>query len=93
MCAIPENAKLGTSILLGPLLDSLNGMALLMSGDPLYNPEFYPKLSQCLNSADPELLQLHDLLWAGALELAANADSKWDWTEEWRNCYELPEVT
>lgn len=74
--------------------ESLNAMELMMSGNPDYDPDFYNNLVQCLQTADPNLVELHDIIWEGVLELGGNSNINTykKLPEEWRNCSDLPAV-
>ena len=71
----------------GPTKDMLNGINQLMTGssEP-YDPEFYNRLVECLNTVDQlRLLKVVDAQWKGFLDNSATLGTKAD---PWKTCSE-----
>ena len=68
-----------------PLQDALNGMQVMMNGQPTFNPEFYNELVTCMNSLDSRLLTSVGSQWDGMIQYA-NAGGNPEANDTWPAC-------
>ena len=71
-------------MLIDELLESLNGIQMLMTGGDKFNREFYDELVPCLNSFDPLLLESVNAQWKGFKEYASTGGNPP--SDIWRPC-------
>lgn len=75
--------KFKVYIFIDELLDSLNGMQHLLTGEDEYDPKFYAELVECLESVDPKLLPSVNAQWKGFKDYAGRGGAPDD---EWKRC-------
>ena len=68
-----------------PLQDALNGMQVMMNGQPTFDPEFYNELVTCLNSLDSRLQTSVGSQWDGMIQYA-NAGGNPEANDTWPTC-------
>jgi len=81
LCSI---VGLGSLVRCDELLNSLNGMQKLLTGEDEYDQKFYEELVECLESVDPKLLPSVNAQWKGFKDYAASGGDPPD--DEWKSC-------
>ena len=68
------------------LIDSLNGMNMLMTGQGQFDKKFVHELNQCLQQLDPKLPQSINAQWRGFKTYAASGGNPPN--DVWKRCTE-----